>query len=112
MLSRRFFNIAINKNFNSINKSLSRFFTFKTEGLKNVLNAELKYEKENYSPVDANEIKEFKNSTKFEFAETENKIKMELRKKEGNFEIIVNFNARAPFNEEEQEQQDPEKGKY
>jgi len=104
MLVKRFKNLILNKNFISINKSISKLFSFKTDKLKDILNNEIKYERENYSPVDENEIKQFKNSTKFVFVESQIKTKMELRKIEGNYEVIVNFNARPPVNQEEEQQ--------
>ena len=113
MLVKRFKNLVFNKNFLTQNKTVSRFFSFKTDTLKEIINNEVKYEKENYSPVDENEIKQFKNSTKFEFVESETKAKMELRKREGDYEVIVTFHARPPVNSEEQEGQTPEQeGKF
>ncbi len=71
----------------------------------------MKYEKENYSSVDQNEIKLFKTSTKFDFYDLEDKSKMELRKKEGKYEVIVNFNARPPINQEEDQNNQEQESK-
>ena len=92
MLAQRFKSLVCNKSFSLINKSIARFSTYNTDKLRNIINNEIKYEKENYSPVDENEIRQFKSSTKFEFSETQNTTKMELRKIENNLEeIFVKF---------------------
>lgn len=110
MLVKRFGNFVLRRNFSSLNKTAIKCFAFKTDKLKEIINNEVKFEKDNYSPVDENEITQFKNSTKFEFIEKEDKAKMELRKRDGNYEVIVNFNARPPTNQEE-EQPNPEESK-
>jgi hypothetical protein len=82
------------------------------ESLKSILKSEINHETTNYSPVDQNELKTFYQNTKFQFTETEDSMNMELRKTHGNFEIIVNFQAKPPIPNEEQDQQqdDSERG--
>ncbi len=101
MLVKRFGNFVLKRNFTSINKAVIRSFSIKTDKLREIISNEIKYEKENYASVDENEISQFKSSTKFEFVEKDDKTKMELRKREGNYEVIVNFNAKPPMNQEE-----------
>lgn len=105
MIVKSFANIASKRINFRLNKIIARSFTYNKEKLQGILSNELKSEKDNYYPVDASEIKTFKDSTKFEFIESENKSKMELRKKQGNYEVIVSFHARAPINQEEQKEQ-------
>jgi len=112
MLIKRFGNFFIKRNILSVvNKAVIKPFTIKTDKLKELINNEVKYEKENYAPVDENEIVQFKNSTKFEFIEREDKTKMELRKREGSHEVIVTFNSRPPMNQDE-EQPNQEESKF
>ena len=113
MLSKGLKNlITFNKRNFTNHKLLSKFFCIKSETLKEVINGEIKYEKENYEPINEKEIKDFRTSTKFEIVELEDKTKMELRKKEGNYEVIVTFNARPPIeNEEDQKNQQGEESK-
>lgn len=110
MLVKRLGNFILKKNYISINKAAIKCFTIKTDKLREIISHEIKFEKDNYSPVDENEIVQFKTSTKFEFVEKDDKTKMELKKTEGNYEVIVNFNARPPMNQEE-DQQNPEESK-
>jgi hypothetical protein len=82
-----------------------KFFANKSlESLQNVLKSEINHEENNYSPVDQNELITFFNKTKFEFKEKENSIDMELRKTQGNFELIINFQAKAPTLEDDVDQ--------
>jgi hypothetical protein len=97
MLSRTFFTIA-KKN---ISKNLTRLFCTKTEGLKNILKSEIDHEEKNYSPVDQADLKTFFQNSKFNFTESENSTRMELRKSLGNYEVVVNFSAKPPFPQEE-----------
>jgi len=75
---------------------------------KKILESEIKHEETNYSPVDSNDLKQFKDNTKFQFIDKENSLNMELRKTQGNFEVIVNFQAKAPVPQENEPQQEQE----
>jgi hypothetical protein len=102
MLSRRGFSIMKK----SIIKQFSKTFAGR-QGLIDILNSELQHEKKNYSPVDANDMKTFSESTKFTFSEKENSTRLELTKTEGDNVVTVNFGARAPV-----PQMEDEKGKF
>ncbi len=91
--------------------NLSRGFSVNLDGLRNILKSEVNHEESNYSPVDQNELKTFFNNTKFQFVDQENTLNMELRKTQGNFEVIVNFQAKPPMPQEEQEGEGQEKSK-
>jgi len=86
------------------------FSSFKVDSLKNVLKAEIKHEETNYAPVDQGELNQFFQTTKFQFKELENSTKMELRKVEGNVEIIVNFYAKPPSPQPDSEAGQEEQG--
>lgn len=102
----------LNKRNFTNNAMISKFFCMKTDDLREIIKEEIQYEKDNYEPINEKEMKEFKTSTNFEIIELEDKMKMELRKKEGNYEVIVTFNARPPIeDEEEQKNQEEEESK-
>jgi hypothetical protein len=85
-------------------------FAKSIDGLKNILKSEIAHEEQNYSPVDKNELKQFFNNTKFQFIDKENSLNMELKKKEGPYEVVVNFQAKPPLpSEGEQGQEGGEK---
>jgi hypothetical protein len=89
------------------------FSTINLDGLKNILKSEIGHEETNYSPVDQNELKTFFSSTKFQFIDNADSLNMELRKTHGNFEVIVNFQAKPPMPQEEQQSEDgQEKSKH
>lgn len=98
-----------NQIFNSI--PVRSFSTFKVDSLKNILKSEIKHEETNYTPVDQNELEQFFSSTKFQFKELENSTKMELRKIENNLEVIVDFFAKPPTPQPENEAGQEEQGK-
>jgi hypothetical protein len=87
------------------------FSTVDVEGIKNILKNEIKHEETNYSPVDQKELKTFFQNTEFQFVDTEGSLNMELRKTKGNFELIINFQAKPPLPQEEQQQEGEEKSK-
>lgn len=87
------------------------FSTANLEGLKNILKSEIKHEETNYSPVDEAELKTFFNNTQFNFVDKPDSLNMELRKTQGNFEVIVNFQAKPPLPQEEQQGEGEEKSK-
>jgi hypothetical protein len=88
------------------------FSTVNLDGLKNILKSEISHEETNYSPVDQNELKTFFTSTKFQFIDQPDSLNMELRKSHGNFDIIVNFQAKPPMPQEEQQEDGQEKSKH
>lgn len=98
MLSRRGFSFVKK----SILKQFSKTFTSK-QGLIDILNSEIQHEKKNYSAVDANDMKTFSESTKFNFSEKENSTRLELTKNEGDNVVTVNFGSRAPVPQMEDE---------
>jgi hypothetical protein len=110
MLSKFFSNIKTTQS-----QTLTRFFSTKTDGLKNILKQEIEYEEKNYTPVDKGELSTFYKSSGFSFKEHENTPRMELTKTVGNFEVIVNFLAKPPIPQEEtqgENQNENEKGKF
>jgi hypothetical protein len=97
----------------SLNNSKKGFATVNFDGLKNILKSEINHEETNYSPVDQNELKTFFQNTKFQFVDKEDSLSLELKKTHGNFEVLVNFQAKPPIPQEEQNQQEgEEKSKY
>ena len=104
---------AVGVMFNKFNlfKPTRGFATVNVEGLKNILKSEVNHEETNYSPVDQNELKTFFQNTKFQFVDQENSLNLELRKTQGNFEVIVNFQAKPPIPQDEQPQEGEEKSK-
>jgi len=86
-------------------------FATKTDSISNILKSEINHEETNYSPVDQNELKTFFQNTKFEFVDKEDSLNMELRKTTGNFEIIINFQAKPPMPQDENPQEGEEKSK-
>lgn len=99
--------IKLNKRSFTNNKLITRYFSVKPDKLSETINEELKYEIQNYEPINEKEMKDFKASSNFEIVETENKLKTELKKTVGDYEVIVYFNARPPI-ENEEEQKNPE----
>lgn len=100
------------KNYNIVNKFAPKSnFAWSADGLKKVLKSEIDHESQNYSPVDPKELQTFYENTKFNFVEKENSLNMELRKSHGNYEVVVNFQARPPMPQEEQQQEGQEKCK-
>ncbi len=85
----------------TFNKIQSRFFSVNLDGLRNILKSEINHEESNYSPVDQSELQQFFQNTKFEFFDKENSMTMELRKTIGNFDIVINFQAKPPMPQEE-----------
>lgn len=113
MLAKGFRNfLTLNKKNFTNNKTFAKFFSVKSDNLKETIDKELKYEKESYEPINEKEMKDFKASSNFEIVDLEDKTKIELRKTEGNYEVIVSFNARPPIEQEdEQKNQDEESNK-
>jgi len=103
--SRRVFGRFVNK------FTPMRTFTVNLDGLKNILKSEVNHEETNYSPVDQNELKTFFQSTKFQFVDKEDSLNLELRKTQGNFDIIINFQAKPPIPQDEQPQEGEDKSK-
>lgn len=98
--------------YTAFNKSTQCFsFATKTDSIVNILKSEINHEETNYSPVDQNELKTFFQNTKFEFVDKEDSLNMELRKTTGNFEIIINFQAKPPMPQDENPQEGEEKSK-
>jgi hypothetical protein len=88
-----------------------RTFTVNLDGLKNILKSEINHEETNYSPVDQNELKTFFQNTKFNYVDKEDSLNMELKKSHGNFDIIVNFQAKPPIPQDDQPQEGEDKSK-
>lgn len=95
-----------------LNKSMIKFSSvrrFSTSSnldkLASILNQEISHEEKNYQAVEKSELERFFKDTKFEFVDKEDSTRMELRKSHGNFDVVVNFTARAP-NMQEEEQDD------
>lgn len=101
MLSRNLFSQLRRVNF--FNNPARRFFAFKYQSFKEILKSEVNHEETNYTPVDKTELNQFFNSTKFQFIESETSTKMELKKIDGNNEVIVNFYAKPPTPQTEQD---------
>ena len=96
--------------FNKFNMTPSKgFATVNTDGLKNILKSEISHEETNYSPVDQNELKTFFQNTKFQFVDKEDTLNLELKKSHGNFDVIVNFQAKPPIPQDEVPQEGEEK---
>jgi hypothetical protein len=96
----------------SFNKCTQSFsFATKTESIANILKSEINHEETNYSPVDQNELKTFFQNTKFEFVDKEDSLNMELKKTQGNYEVLINFQAKPPMPQEETQQEGEEKSK-
>ena len=99
----------LNKRNFTTNKIISRCFSVKSDKFRESLNEEIKYEKENYEPINEKEMKDFKASSNFEIVDLKEKMKTELRKTVRNYEVIVSFNARPPIeNEDEHKNQEEE----
>ena len=77
------------------------FATVNLDGLKNILKSEINHEETNYSPVDQADMKTFFKNTNFQFVDKEDSLNLELKKTHGNFEVIVNFQAKPPIPQEE-----------
>ncbi len=105
--SGRNFNIRALNTFGGV-KALRGFATVNVEGLKKILREEITHEEQNYAPVDASEMKTFFNNTKFSLVDQPNSINLELRKSHGNFDVVVNFQAKPPIPQEENPQQEGE----
>ena len=96
----------------SLYKSTQSFsFGTKTDSIANILKSEVNHEETNYSPVDQNELKTFFQNTKFEFVDKEDSLSMELKKTQGNYEVLINFQAKPPMPQEEAQQEGEEKSK-
>lgn len=96
----------------AFNKSTPSFsFATKTDSIVNILKSEINHEETNYSSVDQNELNTFFQNTKFEFVDKEDSLNMELRKTHGNYEIVINFQAKPPMPQEETQQEGEEKSK-
>jgi hypothetical protein len=96
----------------AFNKSTPCFsFATKTDSIANILKSEINHEETNYSAVDQNELNTFFQNTKFEFVDKEDSLNMELRKTHGNYEIVINFQAKPPMPQEETQQEGEEKSK-
>lgn len=96
----------------AFNKSTPCFtFATKTDTIANILKSEINHEETNYSPVDQSELKTFFQNTKFEFVDKEDSLNMELRKSHGNYDIVINFQAKPPMPQEEAQQEGEEKSK-
>jgi hypothetical protein len=90
----------------AFNKSTPCFsFASKSDSIVNILKSEINHEETNYSAVDQNELKTFFQRTKFEFVDKEDSLNMELRKTQGNYEVIINFQAKPPMPQEETQTQ-------
>jgi hypothetical protein len=90
-------------------------FSTKTEAIVNILKSEISHEESNYQPVDKNELDQFFKNTSFQFVDKENSLNLELKKVHGNYEVIVNFQAKPPVPQEESQEgqeKDGEKSKY
>jgi hypothetical protein len=88
-----------------------RSFAVNVDGLKNILKSEVNHEETNYSPVDQSELKTFFQNTKFQFVDKEDSLNLELKKTHGNFDIMINFQAKPPIPQDEQPQEGEEKSK-
>jgi complement component 1 Q subcomponent-binding protein len=99
----------LNRTFQLLNRNLTkRHFSAKIDGLKKILTSEIDHEKGNYSPVDQADLETFFKNSNFKFAESDNTTKMELRKSEAGYDIIVNFAAKPPFPQDEAAPENPE----
>ena len=87
------------------------FANVNLDGLKNILKSEINHEETEYSPVDQNELKTFFQNTKFQFVDKEDSLNLELKKTHGNYEVIVNFQAKPPIPQEEQQEEGQDKSK-
>lgn len=92
----------------TLTQSRKGFSTVNLDGLKNILKSEINHEETNYSPVDQSELKTFFQNTKFQFVDKEDSLNLELKKTQGNFDVVVNFQAKPPIPQDEQNQQDGE----
>ena len=108
--ARRLFNFRAINTFSGV-KASRGFATVNVEGLKKILKEEIQHEENNYAPVDASELKTFYQNTKFALVDQPNSINLELRKTHGNFDVIVNFQAKPPIPQDEAPQEGEEKSK-
>jgi len=108
--ARRVFNTRALNTFSGV-KASRGFATVNIEGLKKILKEEMTHEQQNYSPVDNSELKTFFQNTKFTLVDQPNSINLELRKSHGNYDVVVNFQAKPPIPQEENPQESEEKSK-
>jgi complement component 1 Q subcomponent-binding protein len=97
----------------NIAKSSLRPFSAKVDGLKKIIASEIDHEEKNYSPVDQSDLTSFYKNSNFNFTESDNSTRMELRKSEAGYDVVINFSAKPPFPEDEaapenQEEKQPE----
>jgi len=104
--------VSLNKRSFTNNKIISKFFSVNSDKLRENIKEELKYEKENYEPINEKEMKDFKSSSNFEIVELEDKIKTQLRKREGNYDVVVSFNARPPIEKEDEKKNQEEESNF
>lgn len=97
-----------------INAPMFKFSTLNLDGLKNILKSEISHEESNYQPVDQNELKTFFQNTKFSLHDSPDSLNVDLKKTVDNFDVIVNFQAKAPIptDENQPEQGETDKSKY
>ena len=92
----------------NISKTSFKPFSAKVDGIKKIINSEIDHEEKNYSPVDQGDLDSFFKNSKFNFTESENSTRMELKKSEAGHDIIINFSAKPPFPQEEANPENPE----
>lgn len=105
---------SLRPHFKNVFKTIAPFRSFSTvnvDGLKTILKNEINHEETNYTPVDQNELKTFYSNTKFHFTEQPDALSMELTKSQGNYDVIINFQAKPPVPQDEQGGDEQEKGK-
>jgi hypothetical protein len=92
----------------SIAKTSLRHFSAKVDGLKKIITSEVEHEQKNYSPVDQGDLDSFYKNSNFKFTESENSTRMELKKSEAGYDIVINFSAKPPFPQDEAAPENPE----
>ena len=88
-------------------KPTMRFFSAKNN-LITCLTQEHEYESQEYKPLSQEEKKIFFENSGFKFTDFPNSSRMELKKETDNFLVRINYHARSPLPDEEENEQENE----